>query len=150
MGVYDSYQQYNRLTEDERSFVVWHPFAASDFREVATKALAEAQSRYPDTIHNGPGDAFRHCYWNALMTREQGAELAEQFATAHESGGGPVLEREMDLYNNRVGRNIGSTRSTATDSELAGACVRALDTDQLLIIEGGALVRSSSKTPYRP
>ena len=150
MGLYDSYQQYNRLTEAERSFVVNHPFAASDFREVAGKALAEAQRRYPDSIHNGRGDAFRHCYWNALMTREQNATLAEQFASAHETGGGPAMEGVMDLFNNAVGRSIGSAHPNATDAELANACVRALDSDQLLIIDGGALVRSSSRQPFRP
>lgn len=101
---------YGNLNEAEKAFVRRHPIAAVEFREAAEKALTEAQRMFPDSLHNGEGDAFRHAYWNALMTRAEGAGLAEQFATAHEAGpDNPPDERAMDLYNNAVGREIGVT-----------------------------------------
>jgi len=147
MGAYD---QYGRLSDAERSFIWSHPFAAMDFREAADKALNQAAATYPrETLHNGTGDAFRHCYWNALMTREQGADLAREFANAHETGGGPAIEGRMDLHNNAVGRRIGAAHTNASDGELAAYCVAALDNDELLIIDGGVLVRSDSRLPAR-
>ncbi len=56
-------------------------------------------------------DAARHALWNAAMTAQYGAPIAEAISTAYElpgliglSGGGA----EMDLYNNATGRRIAS------------------------------------------
>jgi hypothetical protein len=35
---------------------------------------------------NDPADAFRHAYWNALLTKEFGLEFAGAFTKAHETG----------------------------------------------------------------
>ena len=150
MGWGDYDKKVNKLARNEREFISDHPMAATDFQEAANKALSEAKSRYPATLHNGEGDAFRHCFWNAMMTRMQGEKLAQQFADAHEMEGGPLVETLMDLHNNKVGRGIGVSHPNATDTEMATYCVQALDTDKLVVIQGNTLVKSKTKVPYSP
>ncbi|CAF0836331.1 unnamed protein product [Didymodactylos carnosus] len=73
--------------------------------------LAEkaAQSLYPaDTLANGIGDAFRHCFWSSLMTVHIGSDKAKKIADNHELfGSNSVKEQNMDYYNNEIGREIG-------------------------------------------
>ena len=77
-----------------------------------------------DNYRNGGMDgtranAFKHAYWNALMTRHLGSDIAKDIADAHEIPfandstlyvGIPNYEHsEMDYHNNRMGRIIGSS-----------------------------------------
>ena len=59
-------------------------------------------------FHNDNADAFRHSYWNGLMTFHTTDSYAKRFADAHEEGGvaNPPLESEMDYFNNAKGREI--------------------------------------------
>ncbi|MFJ6415783.1 DUF6973 domain-containing protein [Paeniglutamicibacter sp. NPDC091659] len=68
-------------------------------------ASKEASKRFAKkTLHNGKGDAFRHCYWNARMTKSMGSNYAGIIATNHEDvNKGPAKERSMDLKNNATG-----------------------------------------------
>jgi hypothetical protein len=73
-------------------------------------ALDYAKQYYQDScLHNGNGDAFRHCLWNYGMTIDVGAAFAKKWSDAHEYGttGQPLIERQMDLYNNQQGINLG-------------------------------------------
>jgi hypothetical protein len=85
----------------------------------ADKALATAKQKYPaNTLHNGIGDAFRHCYWNALMTISVGRNDAKKIADLHEDhNGGSSAERKMDLKNNDIGRQVGIESKTAAEAE---------------------------------
>ena len=154
MGFSDFFKEFDNLKVGERQFVTDHPLAASSFRGISSRAKAEARRRYPDSVTDGIGDAFRHCYWNALMTREQGEALAEKFANEHENFDlGPkdsIRSTIMDLHNNKVGRSIGKRFPEATDAEMANHVVAALDRDELIIIENGNLVRSRTRTLYTP
>ncbi|MFJ8478389.1 DUF6973 domain-containing protein [Kitasatospora sp. NPDC094011] len=78
---------------------------ASDHADAAADA---AKRNFPrESLHNGQGDAFRHCYWNARMTIDMGVNTAKGFGDRHEEGGGPEDEKRMDLYNNAQGRWFG-------------------------------------------
>lgn len=102
----------------------------------AKQALSEASRRFPaGELHNGRGDAFRHAYWNALMTRHLTSFFAELFATAHEdSPGQPAAERAMDLHNNAEGRRIGMVNPGATDAQLAALVMTALQQGRLVTL----------------
>ncbi|MBL3960828.1 hypothetical protein FH728_25105, partial [Bacteroides thetaiotaomicron] len=79
-------------------------------------------NRFPGatSLHNGKGDAFRHCSWNALMTMRIGADAAERIATNHETvAQGPADETSMDLYNNAQGRFLGSAFASSGDEASA-------------------------------
>jgi hypothetical protein len=72
-------------------------------------AISYAQSNYENTEavqHNGNGDAFRHTLWNFGMAIDVGSSFAQQWGDAHENGtpNNPPLEKQMDLFNNGVGR----------------------------------------------
>lgn len=76
--------------------------------KAANIAEREAKARYPDSVTNGKGDALRHCAWSALMTIRIGKDAAERIGNAHETVvRGEPEEREMDLINNALGRDIG-------------------------------------------
>jgi len=134
MGVYD---RYNQLNESEKDFVFWHPLAAITFNSNASKALEEAQKRFSrSSLHNGSGDAFRHCLWSAMNARDEGKTLAKQFGDAHEDWkGNPENEKSMDLHNNGVGYGIGSTYIGASDRQLAVLCVEAWAGKKLVQID---------------
>ncbi|MFF4951939.1 DUF6973 domain-containing protein [Streptomyces chattanoogensis] len=108
----------------------------------AKKALAEAQRRYSgSSLHNGRGDAFRHAYWNARMTKDMGAGTAKGFADRHEqTPGQPAIEKKMDLFNNDKGRSLDPKPSSYPDA--SERCSYKARHGQLRIIRNGRLVRS--------
>ena len=63
---------------------------------------------------NNEADAFRHTYWNALLSNMVGKEVAKLLTDAHEYGtpnnftGEFLLGTRMDFFNNRVGIDIGA------------------------------------------
>jgi len=138
----------NHLSPAERQFVKKNPHVSALISTAADKALQEAEQRYQGEGHNGRGDAFRHAYWSALMTREVGLQMARQYGYAHEAvppgdgvqrvivGSGEMLtqpkrEREMDQFNNAAGRTIGETNKDDDDRALADLVDQALKSGQL-------------------
>lgn len=99
-------------------------------------------------LHNGNGDAFRHTLWNYGMAIDVGQGFAKKWADAHENGakGQPKLEKQMDLYNNKIGRELAktypNTKSHSTFKKNSRAKVRA---GKCRIISGKGLVKSSKK-----
>jgi hypothetical protein len=63
---------------------------------------------------NGRGDAFRHLVGTAMLAQKHGAPYAEFVTTLHENPYLPFVgalyhskeDREMDLYNNRLGLEL--------------------------------------------
>ena len=76
-------------------------------------AIEEAKARFPDDGKvGGDQDAFRHLVWQANLQREMPL-VAKLIGNAHESRipfigsmGQGEAERDMDLYNNALGRKI--------------------------------------------
>ncbi|MCC7564815.1 MAG: DUF4157 domain-containing protein [Methanomicrobiaceae archaeon] len=113
----------------------WDAYKAS---RLADRALVRARATGLPGLHNGPADAWRHCYWNCTMTAEIGADQAETIATGHERhGDGPANENKMDLHNNAEGRACGGS-----DCDLC--CQRRLDAGQLRVLDGAGNVIPSS------
>lgn len=110
-----------------------------DFRGVKDKAFNTADARFRrDDWNDNHNDAFRHTYWNALMTKKYGAEWAAEYATAHEARPGNRPEREaMDLYNNEAGRRIAQQHPDASEDELADLVEKAVRDGDLVVIDRG-------------
>lgn len=71
----------------------------------AKQAETAAKAKFSSsTLYNGKGDAFRHAYFHALNSITIGPELSKKLGDAHEIGA-PPLEKQMDIFNNDVGRN---------------------------------------------
>ena len=127
----------------------------SEFSDIKDEAFAVSQREYPTPTtfpahaptersarnawvqNNGHRDAFRHCYWNAILTDEFGESWTRQFATAHEALPGNEAAREaMDLYNNEVGRAIaGSKPWWAGRTWLARMVRQAVDSGRLVVVD---------------
>jgi len=62
-------------------------------------------------LHNGPADAFRHCYWSCLMVRRCGKATAFLAGWGHELFQNRFWEAPdefyMDTANNSAGRSCG-------------------------------------------
>ena len=71
-------------------------------------------------LNDGAADAARHAYWSCLMTQNLGADFAKGLADAHEEVNdgqpNPCVSKLMDLYNNQVGRTLGSLAQLCEDS----------------------------------
>jgi hypothetical protein len=85
--------------------------------------------------HNGDIDVFRHAYASAEMTREFGETWAIALGNLNEikgdlSHGQPLLERNMDLWNNAKGREIGHYSSSKADT--ASRVLAELKSDGLI------------------
>jgi len=96
-------------------WAIWHPVEAAKAQQCAGKALQEAGKRYPDSLVDGKGDAFRHAYWNYLMTKELGESLAKEIADRHE-GDSKSLASQMDRFNNQEGREIAGESSEGAEA----------------------------------
>ena len=129
-------KQWEKLTKAEQDYIFWNPDDAAAIERDAKKALAEAEKRFGGgSLHNGAGDAFRHCYWSALLARDIGKDGAVRFTNAHEDfPGNPAREKDMDLNNNTVGVEIGAASPNVSDDALANKCFDALNTGKLKVI----------------
>ena len=71
--------------------------------------------------HGGEWDAFRHAYASGAATKDIGEYLARVFGNASEVwgdlNGGKPWDKNMDLWNNSVGRDMG--RTAASRDEIA-------------------------------
>ncbi len=95
------------------------PVGLAEHYRLTELAKNTAAQQFPGSTHDGHGDAFRHAYWNALMTQKFGEQWTREFATGHEKGGGTNPHREaMDLYNNELGRKVALANPNASPKEL--------------------------------
>ena len=78
------------------------------FKAYKTKKLAFDRT-IKEFGYNGEddiADAFRHAFWSATMVKAVGAAFAEEIATNHEIGVKDIAAKNMDLHNNKIGREI--------------------------------------------
>lgn len=117
-GLGDYIPGYNNLNPAERELLLKHPLQAIKVFDCANKATDATIEYYGTNGWQDNSDAFRHCCWNALMKKAMDESAAKEWATAHEyeSSG---LDKEMDLFNNAVGRSINVTGKS--DSEIYNA-----------------------------
>ncbi|MGW4376749.1 DNRLRE domain-containing protein [Streptomyces albidoflavus] len=135
---------YGNLTPAEKDYCFWNPYDCSLAHDRAKTAFKKAQDMYPDnTLFQGKGDAFRHCYWNALMEIRLSTEDAYQIATRHESTS-KGNDKEMDLRNNSHGRVIGRkvTGKSSAGKRAKDTCYSYQKKGKLWIIKNKKLVKS--------
>jgi hypothetical protein len=123
------------VTEIGWCLIPWHISDCVKAQGHADEAGKAAGQLFPvASLHNGKGDAFRHCYWNARMTIDLGAGDAKSIADNHEDGSdGPEAEKTMDRANNASGRSIGG--STKSYSSAKTACLNAANAGTLVTLK---------------
>ena len=124
-GIFDI---WNALTDSEKKLCIRYPFDALKVNKAKNIATDQTTRKFGKNGLGDRSDAFRHGIWNAEMTVLIGKEKAELFATAHEDkdvsgneadGYTKTANRDMDLHNNEVGRNIGETNKGVSEDEMA-------------------------------
>ncbi|MBL7715142.1 MAG: hypothetical protein JNL01_06705 [Bdellovibrionales bacterium] len=134
-------QKWKKLNRAEKILAVMDPLVAYQVAKVAIQARDRAAQLYPHSIENGPGDAFRHAYWNALMKRRVGPLWAKAWADAHETAPAAdtpikVMRRKMDLFNNEAGREVATLFSYwIDDQELEDRVLKLLRDGDLRVVE---------------
>ncbi len=120
--------EYNLLLDHNGNLdlgILW------SMRQIQQEALNKAAELFPGiTLWNDRGDAFRHAYWNALMTKDFGGDFAIAFSTAHETQFSlqPNLgEAFMDLHNNSIGVEIAVSSPKASNEQLQTLVMVALN-----------------------
>jgi RHS repeat-associated protein len=108
-----STNKLNALTDAEKKLAKENPMKFALAIAAGREAVRATKERFSDVeaADGGPGNAFQHAYWNALMEQWVGDNFASRYATAHEDfGPNHILDADnmMDLYNNQVGRMIGA------------------------------------------
>jgi hypothetical protein len=111
---------WDRLTPEEKELVIKNPLKAYKSNEAAQKAMTTTAALFGTNGRKTRSDAFRHAYWNWLMSAACSVEWARAFATAHESGSPNDDERRMDLNNNIIGRRVyaGNPSASETDAQM--------------------------------
>lgn len=132
-------------------------------KELADLALTTTQKKFPNaTLHNDKADAWRHCFWSAMMAKDPAlqpgyaverpmnplfdsgckqtyTDFAYKVGYNHElygdKAGQPMIEHAMDMHNNNVGLNIGRKLGPkATTDDVIAACDKALKDGELIWI----------------
>ncbi|MEV0360456.1 hypothetical protein AB0H71_30815 [Nocardia sp. NPDC050697] len=119
-----------------------------DFFDIRSQAEEAARSAYPDPTAqaDGHGDAYRHMYWNALMTQRYGEEWTAQFASSHEGVGGNAPAREaMDLYNNQLGRQVAAENPDASPEDLGRLVQQKIDSGEAIVVNGDRQIEWSNR-----
>ncbi|QFZ54380.1 hypothetical protein FEZ18_06030 [Oceanihabitans sp. IOP_32] len=123
----------------------------------AQKATWLAENLFLNSLYNGRADAFRHAYWNALNVILLGDSLASSLAAAHEdkpsSYANDFKEKQMDLFNNQVGRTKSNWFSNGYSS-LSESILDAITNGELRFLsnllgggDSGRATNSSSLIP---
>ena len=105
------------------------------------EASKDAQSKFPrEDLHNGPGDAYRHCLASCMMAREDGDITARLLGWGNEKRGDWTHnqergEREMDDFNNARGRQCGKDANTTKDCQ--NSCMNAVSRGDLKTYDSG-------------
>jgi len=129
----EAYDQYQNLTLKEKVYIKRYPSHILIIKETKEKAFKQTKKLFGFNGHNDKSDAFRHCYWSALLSKEIGYANALVFTTAHESSPlNPKNEKSMDLHNNLFGLKIGLHKKS--DSMMSMQCIMALKKGQLKVI----------------
>lgn len=107
-----------RLTQAELVLLASRPWWINKTRNASDDAKARAAVVFPGPQYRNRADAFRHAYWNVLLSKRIAPWWAFAFATAHEQESSGI-DRDMDLHNNAKGRAIYAAHTSASEVSLS-------------------------------
>ena len=134
-----NWSNFKRLSRPEKCWVITHPFVAKKAWKISQQVQSIVDEAKADSVLDGDGnggqlDAFRHAYWMAMLSQEMHWRKAWKLGKAHERGNKLQFKQgkledgatpdaaatEMDLFNNRVGLEVGwQVRKAIKREELA-------------------------------
>ena len=145
-----------------------HPFVAKKALRMTRIAIATADSISRTTILDGDPaggqvDAFRHCYWMALLITKMNPKKALKLGKAHEKGNYKswkkgLLEDSlradsilcvMDLRNNTTGIKIGKEYLADTSSKkksLEQIVLENVKNGKMVMVKKNAMIQPTDST----
>lgn len=134
------------VTLAEEAYFVTHPWVAFKVKSTAKTAYDTEAAIFGCTGEDDEGDAFRHCFWSAVLTREVGFKEAGFVTSLHEQiPGNPVRRMDMDLFNNAVGR---MRVQLGNDAYVARQVLKLLLDGRLSVIAPNAAKRQIAQKYY--
>lgn len=122
------------------SVVAWKALEEMKDLGQAASGYLEKHSQGKDygVGHNDAADAFRHAFASAKMTLRYGENAANVMGALHEYHGNfgsqPEKECGMDMWNNKVGREVASRLPTgATDEQIGKAVMDSMTRGDLIV-----------------
>lgn len=140
-------QEFGPLNAAETQVCQTDAYKCSLTLIIASGSENVAMDNFTDGQYDGRQDAFRHSYWNAVMTAEIDETWATQFANAHEAGEPNNLPTQMDYHNNQVGRNIGRSYRVGQRAYIEAAIRSAVLQGRTVRVCGNSL-RPTSTSAY--
>lgn len=144
-------KQFKTLSGAEKRWVFCHPFVAKKAYSISVHAREVAATMLKDTLLDGDGnggqvDAFRHAFWMAALSRQIYWRKALKLGRAYERANKKEFKKgintsrdlagmEMDLYNNRVGVELGRRLRSLSEKELKAQIILAVLNGKLKIIK---------------
>jgi hypothetical protein len=96
-------------------------FSCLIVNDATSWASSTAEWKYPESLHNGKGDAFRHCIWAGALANRVGYDRAFTQVMVHEDPATePMNEVSMDVANDLTGLGIGDRSRTEGGSDSWG------------------------------
>lgn len=131
------------LTPAERALFNGSPSRGILTIKYGHDAKQASLEHYSSGLWNGNGDAFRHCFWNALLTINIERKWSNDWTKAHEEfPENPAQEKLMDLRNNLNGQQIGIAYQTNDRSK--SGCLAAANVGRLTRLVNGAIAPTNS------
>ena len=153
MAQQNNFSRFKELSAPEKRWIAFHPIVAQKALQLSIEAQKTADSLSKHNIldnqpNGGQLDAFRHGYWMANLTVNIGSRKAFNLGKAHEKGNKAdfrkgILEEgelpdtismEMDLYNNKIGVNIGKANKNKAKYELQQLIIESVISGKFKII----------------
>ena len=145
---------FKKLYVPEKRWVITHPFVAKKVFRITRFAIAASDSIAATSILDGDAtggrvDAFRHCYWMALLANEIAPRKALKLGKAHEKSNYIQFKKGrkedgilpdsvssvMDLYNNKEGVEMGKKSRQKTIDNKQNAAGKKQEYLKQLVIE---------------
>jgi len=119
-GAYDTFE---KLTPAEKELVLLNPLKAHKTSTAVSDAFAATAALFSadPSKYLTRADAFRHSYWNWLISKCCTVEWATAITTAHESQAANNDDKRMDLNNNMIGRRLYTAAPNRTPAEAQAA-----------------------------
>jgi hypothetical protein len=104
----------------QRTLFSQHPIQSVIAYNASRDTITKVLEFYENDEDDGNQNAFKHAYWNALMTFRLNASWAKLFGDAHEWGQDENCRSTlMDYVNNEIGIRDAETFSYLSESALA-------------------------------
>ena len=144
---------FKKLSRPEKRWVALHPFVAKKAFLITREVLKAAQEEQTDPKLDGKADggqvdAFRHCYWMAMLSGTISSRKAWKLGKAHErgnyldfkkgrkeEGASPdSVSSAMDLFNNLEGLQLRRLHPHESPEGIRTLVINQILTGKLLII----------------